>query len=99
MNLDGTVQTAGSTQRKEGIYSDTESLLKTLRESGDCNRILDVLLMRESEGTRLANAATKRLETNGVNDKIGQRYAEIAGRALSQRDAVRMLLVGMCFKN
>ncbi len=96
MGVDGSIaHKSATTQSKEGL----DNFIEELRQSGNCTHILDVLLSSESEGTRLAQAATKRLEiTNGIEDKIGLKYAEIAGRHLARRDAARVLLINMCFK-
>ncbi len=81
---------------ENGRFSNTADLIQTLNNKS-CESILEILLDRQGEGTRLSSAAIKRLSIN-ENDKLGLGYYEISERAFEQRDAVKALLIKKCIK-
>ncbi len=79
-------------------YSDTPRLIAKLTvETNNCEKIIELMLDRESESTRLLYASMN-MSASTENDRTADVAAEISQRGFLERDALKELLIKKCIK-
>ncbi len=79
-------------------YSDTPRLIAKLTvETHNCEKIIELMLDRESESTRLLYASMN-ISTSIQSERIADAAAEISQRGFLERDALKDLLIKKCIK-